>query len=371
MKFINTTYEHFAKELKGRRVVLFGASSSWDYYRRKFPQIEETVLKHTGFLVDNDPQKWGRFFEIGGYRFEIKPVEALKEVRTEDLVILLTVSVVYQSEICRQLEEASDLSDWECYSLPLMTYSIGDIDDSCVADYLKNRQKPVIPKKIHSFWFSGDKKPDLYQKCIESWKHYCPDFEIYEWNADNYDCKKNRYMKEAFERNMWAFVSDFARLDIIYREGGIYLDMDVELLSSLEPFTYAKGFFCRQEDGTLDLGSGFGSSKGSPLIRDLLETYRNRSFLLEDGSADKTPQPEILLEIFQKNGFEITHHSGIAKDYLVLSDNYITTSIADGEAGHAKIGIHWHNGGWLDEKTRNNIKDSGAARKRLIKEFFV
>lgn len=92
----------------------------------------------------------------------------------------------------------------------------------------------MIPKVIHYCWFGGKEKPELVKKCIDSWKKYCPDWEIYEWNETNFDISLVVYMKEAYEMKKWAFVSDVARLMIIYLNGGVYLDTDVELTGSIE-----------------------------------------------------------------------------------------------------------------------------------------
>ena len=92
----------------------------------------------------------------------------------------------------------------------------------------------MIPKKIHYCWFGRGEKPKDALKCIESWKKFCPDYEILEWNEDNFDLTQNRYMKEAYEAKKWAFVSDYARLKIIYDNGGIYLDTDVEIIKPID-----------------------------------------------------------------------------------------------------------------------------------------
>lgn len=88
----------------------------------------------------------------------------------------------------------------------------------------------MIPKIIHYCWFGGAEIPEHDKKCIESWKKYCPDYQIIRWDESNYDYKKNPYMKEAYEAKKWGFVPDFARLDIVYEHGGIYLDTDVEII---------------------------------------------------------------------------------------------------------------------------------------------
>ena len=92
----------------------------------------------------------------------------------------------------------------------------------------------AIPKKIHYCWFGRNEIPEKTLRCIESWKKYCPDYEIIQWNEDNYDINKIPYMKDAYKEKKWAFVSDYARLDVIYQYGGIYLDTDVELVNSLD-----------------------------------------------------------------------------------------------------------------------------------------
>ena len=91
----------------------------------------------------------------------------------------------------------------------------------------------MIPKVIHYCWFGGNEMSELEKKCIESWKTQCPDYEIIRWDETNYDVTKNLYMQQAYAAKKWAFVSDYARLDILYQHGGIYLDTDVELLQSL------------------------------------------------------------------------------------------------------------------------------------------
>ena len=100
-----------------------------------------------------------------------------------------------------------------------------------------------IPKKIHYCWVGGTAKPKSVQYCIDSWKKYCPDYEIIEWNEDNYDFSKNRYMKEAYDNKKWGFVPDYARLDIIYQHGGIYMDTDVEMVANLDDLLEYEGFF--------------------------------------------------------------------------------------------------------------------------------
>ena len=101
----------------------------------------------------------------------------------------------------------------------------------------------MIPKVIHYCWFGNNPKPKMVKKCINSWKKYCSDYEIIEWNENNFDVNYCDYVKEAYEAKKWAFVSDFARLWIIYNCGGIYLDTDVEIIRNLDELLNDKAFF--------------------------------------------------------------------------------------------------------------------------------
>lgn len=125
-----------------------------------------------------------------------------------------------------------------------------------------------IPKVIHYVWFGKNPKTKSIKKCIASWRKYCPDYRIIEWNETNYNIRKNRYMYEAYKAKKWAFASDYARYDIIYQFGGIYLDTDVELVASMDPLLHNKMFMCFLEDKRLNSGLGFGSIPHNPIIKD-------------------------------------------------------------------------------------------------------
>ena len=368
MRFINLPYEEFLKIRRDRNIILFGASSAWKYYLSTFPDISSEVLDNTLFAVDNNPEKQGKQLEVNSRRIPIENVEKLK--KEDNYIILITVSLVYQKSICEQLLSLGLDENTECYSLPLMTYNFAETDNNCVKEYFDKHTVMVNTPKIHSFWFSGEEKPDLYKRCIDSWYRHCPDFEIIEWTAKNYDVTKNRYMKEAFEHKKWAFVSDYARLDVIYQYGGIYMDMDVELLAPISLLLNADSFFCRQDDGYLELGSGFGAKAGDSLVGDMLETYKNRKLILEDGKVDMTAQPEWLSEVLKKHGIDKCYDSQIIGNCLILSNDYITCYTDKNSIQNAKMGVHWHNGAWLDDRDREIIKDSHDVKDELVEKYF-
>ena len=93
----------------------------------------------------------------------------------------------------------------------------------------------MIPKKIHYCWFGGKEKPEDVKRYIASWKKYCPDYEIKEWNESNFDIRENNYCREAYEAKKWAFVTDYVRLKALYEDCFFYMDTDVEVVKSLDP----------------------------------------------------------------------------------------------------------------------------------------
>jgi mannosyltransferase OCH1-like enzyme len=145
----------------------------------------------------------------------------------------------------------------------------------------------MIPKIIHYCWFGKSKLPKLQVKCIESWKEHCPDYEIIEWNEDNFDISSNKYVYEAYNKKKWAFVSDYVRLYVLYHFGGIYMDTDTEVLKPIDIFLSNNSFFGFESEKFV-FASPIGSIKYHPTLKSLLKYYNNRSFMKNDGSCDLT-----------------------------------------------------------------------------------
>lgn len=150
----------------------------------------------------------------------------------------------------------------------------------------------MIPKIIHYCWFGENPLPKLAQRCIASWQKYCPDYEIKEWNESNLNFNCCIFAREAYTAKKWAFLSDWARLYIIYNEGGIYLDTDVELIKSLDEMLVNKCFLAEETSGYVNTGLGFGAEKNNPIIGKLLQEYSNTHFVKKNGSYDMVPCPQ-------------------------------------------------------------------------------
>lgn len=160
----------------------------------------------------------------------------------------------------------------------------------------------MIPKIIHYCWFGKNPLPHDVKKCIESWKKYCPEYEIKCWTEENYDIQKNQFLLEAYKNRAWAFVSDYARLDIIYTNGGIYLDTDVELIKSLDFLLNEQCYLgIQQKDNYINTGLGFGAEKDNKVIGILLSAYDELVF--DKSILNQLSCPILNTESLEKFGY--------------------------------------------------------------------
>ena len=131
----------------------------------------------------------------------------------------------------------------------------------------------MISKTIHYCWFGRNPKPKLVKKCIESWKKYCPDYQIVEWNEDNFNSEKYPYAKYCFDNQKYAFLSDYVRLVVIAENGGIYFDTDVQLIKKLDDLLKYEAFYSFENNEYIATGLGFGAEKGHITVLKMLEEY--------------------------------------------------------------------------------------------------
>ena len=147
----------------------------------------------------------------------------------------------------------------------------------------------MIPKKIHYCWFGGNPLPELYKAYMQSWRKYCPDYEIVQWNETNFDVTQNVYCSQAYKAKKWAFVSDYARLKVIYENGGVYLDTDVELLKDITPLIAdGIGFIGFQNPIEVNTGLGFAAEPHNEAVKAMLDIYEKRQFVFSDGTYNIT-----------------------------------------------------------------------------------
>lgn len=224
----------------------------------------------------------------------------------------------------------------------------------------------MIPKKLHYCWFGGKPLPEKDTKCIESWKQMCPDYEIIRWDESNYDISKNPYMQEAYNAQKWGFVPDFARLDIIYNEGGIYLDTDVELVKNLDELLSNEAFMGFEDGIHVSPGLCIAAIPHHPTIGRLMSIYENRHFVTENGKFDLTPSPIMNTDMLAQMGLQQNNQQQVVagitiypKEYFCPKD-YHTGKITMSENTY---GIHWFNASWISphhkrmQKVKNLLGD--------------
>lgn len=136
----------------------------------------------------------------------------------------------------------------------------------------------MIPKVIHYCWFGNSDKLELIKKCIESWKKYCPDYEIIEWNESNFDINSIPYVTQAYADKKWAFVSDYVRLYAVYNQGGIYLDTDVLLHHGIDDLLQYRCWLASDDVRYIATGLGFGAEKGNALIKAMMDAYKHYEY---------------------------------------------------------------------------------------------
>lgn len=162
-----------------------------------------------------------------------------------------------------------------------------------------------IPKVIHYCWFGGAPLPELAIKCMESWKKYCPEYEIRRWDESNFDVGSCKYVREAYAARKWAFVSDYARFHILHTHGGVYLDTDVELIRPLGEIL-EQGSFMASESPRCDVATGLGiaACPGLVLYKEIIEDYERSDFIREDGTCDLTTVVNRVTRILERHGLE-------------------------------------------------------------------
>ncbi|MCR8699418.1 glycosyl transferase [Campylobacter ureolyticus] len=179
----------------------------------------------------------------------------------------------------------------------------------------------MIPKKIHFVWFGRNPLDELTLKCIESWKKYCPDYEIKKWDENSFDFSINLYAKEAYSAKKWAFVSDYARLKILYDEGGIYLDSDMEILKNLDIFLKNELFAGFEGDKFINAAI-LGSVKSHPILKQMLKSYENDKFILDSNLYNERTIVERFSKILKSNSFKLNNKTQIINKVAIYKSDF-------------------------------------------------
>lgn len=207
----------------------------------------------------------------------------------------------------------------------------------------------MIPKIIHYIWLGGKPLPKIAEKCIKSWKKFCPDYEIKRWDETNLDVNFCEYASQAYKAKKFAFTADALRFDILYKEGGIYLDVDVELISSLDKFLTDKAIMGFENEKAIAPGLILACEKGNEQVKELLDMYKQDKFILDNGKMNLETICDKVTNYLIKYGLELNNKNQKVLDFsLYASEYFCPKSVTDGKVRKTKntVAIHHYFGSW-------------------------
>ncbi len=357
MQFKQKRIDEFAQEIKGKQnLYCFGAGIALTNFLYEFYEYHlEDDIK---YAVDNSEEKQGK--TVRGIKREILVIslkQMLHEITPGDIVLITTA---HFSEVIEQLDGEEKLKNTDCYLYLMLRIEQYDYDRLRIdiPKSLSTYQQQIIPKVIHYCWFGDKPIPMQYRRWMESWKKYCPDYEVTEWNEDNYDVHKNRYISQAYELEKWAFVSDYARIDIINEYGGVYLDTDVELVKNIDVLLQNDAFCGFENFRYVAYGLGFGSKKDNAVLSEMLEYYDRMGFLSEDGTLNQITCPIIQTEVMKRHGLICNGEFQVVEGMTVYPSRILC-----GMSPHSfrmqcnlddTYAIHHYSGSWLENEQEKN-----------------
>lgn len=230
----------------------------------------------------------------------------------------------------------------------------------------------MIPKVINYCWFGNNPLDKRTKKCIDSWKKYCPDYQIVQWNESNFDTNCCDYVKEAYKAKKWAFVSDYARFKILYEHGGIYLDTDVQLIKSIDDLVNKGPYmgyeaYCNNDklnpnhESLVNSGLGMAAEPHMEIFKEILDYYESQHFLYDDGSINQMTVVERVTKILKKHGLTGDGKLAVIKGLTVYPEDYLCpfnftsgkTNITDNT-----YSIHLYSASWQSSSAqfKNKIK---------------
>ena len=362
MLFKNCTIDEAIERFKGERIYLFGIGS-WmktiEY--TKLMRLEDQII----CAIDSNLEGEVGF---GSKRIKVHTPSLLEGV--ERGIIIIT-SPVYGYEMYEKLEEMQLPDTIVCYSFPFMQMITKCDMDGEILKQVLTCTTPKIPKIIHSFWFSGEEKPPMYQKCIDGWKEKLSDYKIIEWNQDNYDCKKHPFVQRAIECKAWAFASDYARLDVLRTYGGIYLDMDVEVYKAFDQLLGNDGFFSFANNVQIDLAV-MGGRRENLIWNKLIQLYDELPLPDNRDEFSKYFQPALVRPVLADYGFQMDGSLQVINGNVAFPSVFFTPQehilFEPFTISEYTLANHLDNFGWSftgENKREKKIRDNRKLWKKI------
>ena len=252
----------------------------------------------------------------------------------------------------------------------------------------------MIPKIIHYCWFGGKPLPEDALKCIESWRKFCPDYRIVEWNESNTDLESCDYVKEAYQAKKWAFVSDFVRFQVLFDNGGVYFDTDVELLKPIDsiiekgPFmgieSYPGAYIGNDSSMVVAPGLGIAADAGNPFYGEVLDHYRSVHFIDGDGTMNMDTVGMHVTGLLIAHGLKPENTFQTVCGINIYPKEYFNPLNANSgrlEITGNTVSIHHYAGTWVSAKTKTRDRvfqfiyrvfgrKAATAMKKLYRKLF-
>ena len=226
-----------------------------------------------------------------------------------------------------------------------------------------------IPKRIQYIWFGKGPKSELIQKCMDNTQSVLNDWEVTVWDEECYDVYSCNYMREAYEHKKYAFASDYARFDILFQHGGVYLDTDVELLRPIpDELLLDEGFTGVESNNKIAPGLIFACEAGNPIVGEILEMYREEHFIDPNGNMNTKTVVDRVMEIFNRHGFIRNGEEQVLDGFHIYPADYfcafdfVTNAF---EITENTISIHHYTATWISNKSRMKFKVQNMLRKCL------
>ena len=350
----------FIKYAKNKRIYVWGAGTALEscvdiYFSGQSVQL----------ILDSNSKLWGKTVQhnseavpIGGKDLLLQHI---KEYGIDNSLLMIT-SPYYGPEIIADLDMVPELNGLECYLQVIIRATREN-----VPSFAFSEGKQLIPKKIHYIWIGDNPLPKEFKANIETWKKYNPDYEIIGWNESNYDFAKCDYIKEAYESKCYSYASNYARLDIVHENGGIYLDTDVECVASFDRLLNDKAFFNMGCADRINMGCGFGSVAGSDILETMMTAFSQTHFLLPNGQPGRRSFSTYINPILRQYGFKLENYYQKADDVVLYPCEVMSPKTISGMPDFTSentVSIHQESGTWETDTEKKGL----AKLEKFIEE---